>query len=277
MSGFSADWLALREPADMRARNGELAAALAARLGQRAHIDVVDLGSGTGSNLRGTAPLLGQSQAWTLVDYDAKLLEAARGALAGWADSSRVIDDRLELAKDGRRITVGFRQADLARDLAAGLGQSADLVTASALFDLASAAFIRSFANEVAVRRAVFYTVLTYNGIQRWTPRHPADSQMVAAFHAHQMRDKGFGPSAGPTAPAHLADAFRAAGYSVMEGDSPWRLSSREAALVEELARGYLTAVGETGKVDAATLDSWSRVVRTGAEVGHTDTLAVPG
>lgn len=277
MSGFSADWLALREPADMRARNGELAAALAARLGQRAHIDVVDLGSGTGSNLRGTAPLLGQSQAWTLVDYDAKLLEAARGALAGWADSSRVIDDRLELAKDGRRITVGFRQADLARDLAAGLGQSADLVTASALFDLASAAFIRSFANEVAARRAVFYTVLTYNGIQRWTPRHPADNQMVAAFHAHQMRDKGFGPSAGPTAPAHLADAFRAAGYSVMEGDSPWRLSSREAALVEELARGYLTAVGETGKVDAATLDSWSRVVRTGAEVGHTDTLAVPG
>lgn len=277
MSGFSADWLALREPADMRARNGELAAALAARLGQRAHIDVVDLGSGTGSNLRGTAPLLGQSQAWTLVDYDAKLLEAARGALAGWADSSRVIDDRLELAKDGRRITVGFRQADLARDLAVGLGQSADLVTASALFDLASAAFIRSFANEVAARRAVFYTVLTYNGIQRWTPRHPADNQMVAAFHAHQMRDKGFGPSAGPTAPAHLADAFRAAGYSVMEGDSPWRLSSREAALVEELARGYLTAVGETGKVDAATLDSWSRVVRTGAEVGHTDTLAVPG
>jgi SAM-dependent methyltransferase len=276
MSGFSADWLALREPADMRARNGELAAALSARLGQRAHLDVVDLGSGTGSNLRGTAPLLGQSQAWTLVDYDPRLLEAARGALAGWADTSRVVGDRLELTKDGRRITVAFRQADLARDLAAGLGEGADLVTASALFDLASPAFIRGFAGEVAQRRAVFYTVLTYNGIQRWTPRHPADNQMVAAFHGHQMRDKGFGPSAGPTAPAHLADAFRLAGYSVAEGDSPWLLSSRDAALVEELARGYLSAVLETGRIDPATLAAWGKVARTGAEVGHTDTLAVP-
>ena len=276
MSGFSADWLALREPADMRARSRELAAAVSARLSLRDHLEVVDLGCGTGSNLRGTAPLLGASQSWTLVDYDAALLDAARGALAGWADRFRLAGDGLALEKDGRRISVTFRRADLAQDLEAALGAQVDLVTASALFDLASPAFIAAFARAVARRRAVFYTVLTYNGIQRWTPRSPADNALAAAFHAHQMRDKGLGASAGPTAPAHLADAFRIEGYSVLEGDSPWVLDRRDAALVDELARGYATAVAETGKVDAATLAAWSKLARSGAEVGHTDTLAMP-
>lgn len=276
MSGFSADWLALREPADHRARSREIAAALAARLDQRARVSVVDIGCGTGSNLRGTAPLLGQSQRWTLVDYDARLLEAARGALAGWADTSASDGDGLMLEKDGKAIRVAFRRADLNADLDQALGESADLVTAAALFDLASPAFIRRFATAVARRRAVFYTVLTYNGIQRWTPRHPSDNAMIAAFHTHQMQDKGFGPSAGPTAPAELADAFQLAGYSVLEGDSPWQLGARDSILVAELAQGYVDAVRETGKVDAATLAAWADVTRTGAVVGHTDTLAVP-
>ena len=41
-----------------------------AHFGGRRPIRVVDLGCGTGSNLRATAPLLGAEQHWTLVDYD---------------------------------------------------------------------------------------------------------------------------------------------------------------------------------------------------------------
>ena len=42
------------------------------------------------------------------------------------------------------------------------------------------------------------------------------------------------------------------------------------------LASGFTDAVAETGKVDTKTIDAWRRVVRTGAVVGHTDTLATP-
>ena len=45
--GFSADWLALREPADHAARDGDLLAAAA----QVAGAVIVDLGCGTGSTL----------------------------------------------------------------------------------------------------------------------------------------------------------------------------------------------------------------------------------
>lgn len=276
MTGFSPQWLALREAADHRSRNSEIAQALSARFQNRQHVSVVDLGCGTGSNLRASAGLLPAEQSWTLVDYDEALLTAAARALQAWADRVKPDGDRLVLDKDARRITVEFRRVDLNRELDNALGRRPDLVTASALFDLCSPAFIKSFANAVAERCAAFFTVLTYNGIQRWMPRQPSDAAMIAAFHTHQMTDKGFGASAGPTAPAHLADAFRAAGYSVLEGDSPWELGSRDDRLIAELAAGFASAARETGAIDDKAVDAWLRIARTGAVVGHTDTLAFP-
>src|SRR5262249_56922008 len=128
---------------------------------------------------------------------------------------------------------------------------------------------------EVARRRAAFFTVLTYNGIQRWTPRHDEDTAMVTAFRAHQARDKGFGPAAGPIAPVLLAAAFDEAGYAVSEGDSGWRLQAGDEALIEALTAGVAAAVRETRLVSEAKVAEWLAVRRTGALVGHTDTLAL--
>jgi SAM-dependent methyltransferase len=276
MSGFSADWLALREPADHRSRDARLGRVLARHFDGWRPIIVIDLGCGTGSNLRATAPLLGPEQHWTLVDYDEALLDAARERLQAWADGTAADGDKLVLFKGAKRIAVGFRRADLARELEAVLEPGANLVTASALFDLASSEFIATFATALARRKAAFYTVLTYDGDQRWTPEHEADAALVEAFHAHQARDKGFGVSAGPSAPDLLSEAFAAAGYAVQEGDSAWRLGLGDEPLIAELARGFAEAVRETGTADAATLADWGAVTRTGAVVGHADTLALP-
>ncbi len=74
MSGFSADWLALREPVDALARNQELTAQLIAWRRQPGFLSVLDLGSGTGANLRFLAPWLSDQQYWRLVDADPILL-----------------------------------------------------------------------------------------------------------------------------------------------------------------------------------------------------------
>jgi SAM-dependent methyltransferase len=273
---FDAAWLDLREPADHRSRCEDLARQLSRRIGQRASVSVLDMGCGTGSNLRATAPLLGGEQHWTLIDKDERLLEAAVARLSRWATRAERHGSRLLLAKDGKRITVRFGCADLARDLEQVLAADADLYTASALFDLVSDDFIATLASEVARRKAAFLTVLTYNGVQRWGPKHEADAALVSAFRSHQARDKGFGVSAGPIAPTLLSAAFDEAGYSVSEGDSGWRLSAGDETLIEALAAGFAAAVRETRLVSDATLRDWIAVRRTSALVGHTDTLALP-
>ena len=100
---------------------------------------------------------------------------------------------------------------------------------------------------------------------------------MASAFRAHQTRDKGFGPAAGPIAPALLAAAFDEAGYAVSEGDSAWRLEAGDEALIDALATGFAAAVRETKRVPEPQVADWLKVRRRSALVGHTDTLALPG
>ncbi len=279
MSGFSTSWLALREAADHRSRNEDLADTLKTRFLQREEIHVIDLGCGTGSNLRATSALLPNSQYWTLVDHDPALLAAAKRELMSWAIDHDVFPDKLVLRQDNKRITVVFHQADLARDLETVLDKQPklDLVTASALFDLVSLEFIQRFAAAIAKRRVVFYTTLTYNGMQRWLPRTPNDQQMNGAFHHHQVTDKGFGAACGPTAPVELFEQFETHGFSISEGDSPWKLGPADSKLIAELAIGFAAAVRQTKALSDADIDKWIARPRTNAEVGHTDTLAIPG
>jgi SAM-dependent methyltransferase len=264
MSGFDPAWLSLREPVDHRSRNAALLEAVAARFAGRDTITVVDLGCGTGSNLRAVAPRLEGRQRWTLVDHDPALLSAAKARVSG--DPAT------------RDIEVTFAQADVSADLERALGDTPDLVTAAALFDLVSEAFIDRVVEAVTARRATFYTALTYDGTERWEPPHGADAAVHGAFLRHQARDKGFGPAAGPAATQALVSAFLARGYRVATGDSPWVLGPEDAELIAANATGIAQAARETGEVESGDVDAWLAARRTAAAciIGHQDLLAVP-
>jgi hypothetical protein len=283
MSGFSADWLALREPVDHRSRSPELADVLARRFAGSGRLRVVDLGAGTGSNLRALAPRLAPLQDWHLVDDDPALVAVAIERLTAWADTADTIDGALTLTKAGVRIRVTFRACDLAREIEAAIPAACDLVTASALFDLTSEAWMARLVDAVAARGATLFAALTYDGRDAFAPAHPLDAAVVAAFAGHMRRDKGFGVAAGPQAHAVLTAATRAAGYEIAERDSAWVLGPGDADLGRALHTGMAAAVAETGAVPFAALDAWTAfrrdvAARAGTRIvsGHTDLLAHP-
>lgn len=283
MSGFSAAWLALREPVDHRSRSRDLADAVARRFVGRDVLSVVDLGAGTGSNLRALAPLLPAKQDWRLVDDDPGLLDEAARRLADWADEAERAGDTLRLLKKGREIRVEFHTGDLATAVEAVIPAACDLVTASALFDLVSASWMAELVAAVAARQATLHAVLTYDGRDAFAPAHPLDAAVVAAFAGHMRRDKGFGIAAGPEATAVLAAAARSAGYEVSERSSAWVLGAAEADLGRLLLAGMAEAVAETGAVARADLDDWATFRaatcgEAGARIvcGHADLLAHP-
>lgn len=280
MSEFSSQWLATREAADHRSRNlalrGQLNALLtSSRSNDSQPLRIIDLGSGTGSNLRGLAPHLDSDQHWTLTDYDAKLIEASRLALTAWADSSDASTDTvLHLKKSGKRIQVDFLCTDLSKNIETILEQPADLLTAAAFFDLVAEPWLERFCSALCTP---LYTVLTYDGTEQWIPKHPADQEALRAFHAHQATDKGFGLAAGPRAVDIMQRRLLDYGFQVSIAPSPWELDqTHDSELIHALATGSAQAVGETGLLDAATLASWktARQEAHACTIGHWDLLA---
>jgi SAM-dependent methyltransferase len=267
VSGFSAEWLDLREPADHRSRDLGLADALARAVAERETLRLIDLGCGTGSNLRALAPALSGHQDWTLIDYDIALLAAARERVEMWRQRSGV-----------EHVTVHYETADLSRDLAEKFDREHDVVTAAALFDLVSPAWIEEFVAALTHRRSILHTVLIYDGHMSWTPAHPADEAILRAFNAHQHHDKGFGPAAGPDAGRMLTEGLERAGYRVTTALSPWRLERADLALIRATAQGVADAARETGQLASRDLDDWlqSRAALTACEIGHLDLLALP-
>ena len=275
MSGFSADWLALRESADHAAHNRRLLARFEAAFAGREHVGVLDLAGGAGSNLRGQALHLPPRQSWRLVDHDPQLLVAARAALIAWADRVES-QEPLTVLKANRRLEITFERSDLARFDEDLLARRLDLVTAAAFFDLVSVPWIDGFCAALAQRRLPLYAVLSYDGVERWSPAGDSDARMLAAFCSHQSRDKGFGPAAGPRAATLLRDALENWGYAVETASSPWRLGSSERNLIRALADGSAAAVAETGLVPASVVAAWraSRRDASACEIGHVDLFA---
>lgn len=288
MSGFSAEWLALREPYDLAAR-AEAAAALdlrglAGRMRRDARaLDVLDLACGTGANLRALAPRLGGAQRWLLVDHDPLLLAELPRVLAAW---SRAEGLGLRTEAQGIRIegadwdaAIRWRRIDLADALEAVPFEDARLVTAAALLDLVSAAWLDRLFDRVRRARAAMLFALSVDGRVRWDPAVEADGVVDALFAAHQRRDKGFGPALGSEAPAAAAARLEAMGYRTLQVRSDWRIG--DAAMLRAMIEGIAGAALEQSPQARAPVEAWraqrlALVPRSRLHVGHRDLLALP-
>lgn len=266
MSGFSAAWLALREPADQRARAPGATAldSVVRHWGTAGPGIALDLGSGTGSNRRWLAPRLPAATRWTLVDHDPALLELARAAAA-------------------TESVTRVRALDLARQLDQLEIPRHGLVTAAALLDLVSADWLDALAARCHAAAAAVVFALTYDGRCTLKPMDRQDRFIVSLVNQHQRRDKGFGPALGPLAAAAAARAFAARGYRLCRVQTDWRIDASEPALQDALLAGWAMAATEQAPAAAARIAEWlarrrGHLVRgrSWIGVGHEDLYGWP-
>ncbi|RFC63344.1 methyltransferase domain-containing protein [Fulvimarina endophytica] len=261
MSGFEADWLTLREPADRKARADDLLHAAADHVASDEG-PVIDLGCGTGSTFRALDPHLRRGTRWVFVDDDAALLDRAADALEE-RDRGRVV----------------FRSIDLS-GLTVDILAGARLVTASALFDLVSERFVSNFARMLREARTGLYSALTVDGRIEWGRPHEDDAAVAAAFSADQGRDKGFGPGLGGRAAEALEEALAREGFEIRSREADWHLGIDDLALQDAFHAGFAEpARAELGDERAGQwLQFRKNAARQGARllVGHRDLLALP-
>jgi SAM-dependent methyltransferase len=265
MSGFSADWLALRERYDLPARNPAVLDAVAGMFLDRTSIAVVDLGCGTGSTLRAIGPHLPPLQSWRLTDNDLSLL--ARAAALGRPP----------------HLTVVAKPVDLARDLELALESPLDLVTTSALLDLVSPEWLDRLIIEAAARQLPVYAALTYDGRVDIEPEVAGDHELVAGFNRHQRTDKGFGPALGPSAAPRAVERFEHLGYTLVRGASDWVFAPADREIQAELFAGWAALAPLTTTLAEDQIARWLGQRRTHLaqgrshlRIGHVDLFARP-
>jgi hypothetical protein len=293
-----ANWLALREPADLSARDAASESLSELQLFLRAvchgadgarSVRVLDLATGTGSNFRYLASRLGHNQEWLLVDHDPVLLTEAPVRIAAWgaAHNYRISTDRsrIVLEADGSVISAETRCLDLgAAEASLDIFAGRHLVTASALLDLVSDRWLRPLAAHCRENNAAALFSLSYNGTSRCTPVEPEDRLVLQLFNRHQARDKGLGgPAAGPDAVNCAQRAFVAVGYELRRRQSDWLLRPEQRGLQRQLIDGWAEAAIEVAPEAGEMIRSWLlrrlehvRVGRSHVIVGHDDLLAWP-
>jgi hypothetical protein len=260
---IEAGWLELREPADTRARDAaaaELLPPLLARLPDRGQegLRIVDLGSGTGSNLRWLAPRLPDPdrQHWTLVDHDPNLL--ARGPVQATSVRADVTDLPRVLTELG----------------------GADLITTAALLDLLDLAELTAVVDAVVAAKVPALFSLTVTGEAGIEPGDEQDEPLAAAFDDHQRRDGRPGPGSATI----TAELFRDRGWLVQEARTAWQLTAAEdPTLVSAWLDGRAEAVVEHRPGLAEATAGWLNrrqeqcaAGQLNVVVGHVDLLAFP-
>jgi hypothetical protein len=264
----SAEWLDLREPADVAARAPDLVEHL------RRHVPATgwtihDLASGTGSMGRWLAPLLPGPQRWILHDLDADLLDVAATALPG-------------PAADGAPVAVETQLSDVTQLRAEDLA-GATLITASALLDLLTRGELAGLIDLCVGTGCPVLLSLSVVGRVDLAPADPLDSRVAASFDAHQRRRTPRGRLLGPDAVAATVEGFRRLGAEVLARPTPWRLGAADADLAAEWFTGWIHA-GCEQSVDLASATSLytlrrleqARAGELAVTVGHADLLVLP-
>jgi hypothetical protein len=259
MGDFSAEWLALREPADHAARSASLTHAVVDALRPEPSPRILDLATGTGSNFRYLNAACPRAQ-WLLVDRDAALL-----------------------ARVPKTQSVEARQVNLATLDDRSLFADRALVTASALLDLVSEAWLGQLAALCAQYGSAVLFALSYDGRIDCSPSDADDAAIVALVNDHQRTDKGFGPALGPDATACAERCFRSRGYQTRRASSDWILTPASHALQRPLIDGWAQAACELAPLQSAVFEAWRRrrhahldANRSHIVVGHQDLAAWP-
>jgi len=265
MSETLSDWLALREAADLAARSAALTRAVVERLPRDRPLRAVDLGTGTGSNVRYLMPrLTADVQQWLLVDRDPTLLAKAVRSL-----------------RPVHSIVVETREMNLGV-LDAKLFSRRDLVTASALLDLVSETWLRALAAECRAAGATVLFALTYDGRSQCDPQEPEDDAIRELMNQHQRQnDKGFGRASGPDAVDATERCFADAGFHVTREPADWVLTPDARELQRQLVEGWASAAREMAPERTSMIDDWLRrrlahiaAERSRISVGHEDLAA---
>jgi SAM-dependent methyltransferase len=214
---------------------------------------------------------------YTLLDVDAALLRDSRAWLCAWAGARGV---RTEALPDGLLLgdlRVRLVEAELGSYLEDGGGQPADLLIANAFLDLVDVPALLPRLLRLLVPGGAYWFTITFDGESIFQPEHPADDEVLRAYHRSMDERVRYGRPAGESrAGRHLFHHLRAAGAPPLaSGSSDWVVHAApdgayrddEATFLDCILQTVEDALGD--RMTPAVLADWIAVRRRQLAAGE--------
>lgn len=283
---FDPNWLQERYRFDEEARNKQLEWTCVNQFAFRDHLQIVDLGSGTGANLRYYLEQFPQNQSWYCVEEDIALKvpfwEHARQMAIDLDYAIEQEGELMKLTKPGHEVLIHFVHGNLLKvDELVDLLRT-DLVLANAVFDLFSKEQFATLVQVLSHHSLSMLFTLNYVGMD-FSPSTEADDHYIGQYNAHMQREQAFGRGMGPASSREMEAVLKEALAQVEVGESLWQIGNQEQVMMGFLLGFFEGALSDwwDDEAEKIALEKWllekkQQVAEEAlaAEVYHLDILA---
>ena len=223
-----ARYLAAKTTVDDRALNRHVLAELR-RLMPAGAPRVLEVGAGLGTMVARLMDwgVIGAGE-YILLDTERELLDQSRRWLLDWAAARGLRGDLLPDGLQVGDLRVRLVHAELGRYLETDHGALADVLIANAVLDLVDVPAILPGLLRLLVPGGVYWFTINYDGESIFAPDHPADDQVMRAYHRDMDERVRYGRPAGESRTGRrLFHHLRAAGAPALAaGSSDWVVSA---------------------------------------------------
>jgi SAM-dependent methyltransferase len=233
-----AQWLELRIPYDVKARNLNVEKSCLEYLQKLKKLKIIDLGSGTGANCRYYFSKVSQEQDWAMVDENPEFLEIAIDKLNAWALQNRyeseVQDSKLVLRNQVQKITIQTIVGSIL-DLENLIDLEAfDLAVSNAIFDLFSEKQFQTLLECLKKYKLPLLSTINYTGMN-FVPQTDEDARFIDYYHNYMKRPQYFGKAMGPECDSFMLETIKNTYTKVIQGESLWEISYKDPIFLQSI------------------------------------------
>ena len=242
-------WLAHRFTCDAEARHPGIEHQFLAFFEQhQTPLKVVDVGSGTGANVRYYFDRIPHEQEWILIEQNEQLRDECCRSLVAFAQERgyhwQQQDGTFLLTDDQKTATVQLMSgriehieqlADLART---------DVVTANAVFDLLSFEQFDTLVGKLVQHEVCLLATLNYYETS-FLPFSEEDHRFMRWYHMHMKRPQPTGIAMGPDCSEEMLDLLAQHHMMIEQEGSQWHLKKNATTMHHYLLHFIEHAVAE--------------------------------
>ncbi|KAA3624504.1 MAG: hypothetical protein DWQ02_22980 [Bacteroidetes bacterium] len=275
-TGFNTDWLEERFQFDSRARNAVVENHCLTHFPDNKTVNILDLGSGSGSSFLYLSQKLPQNQNWTFVELNPLLAEASLNriskfaAIKGWKVEKQPNTLVIETHKKCMKIEVlnhSFLKLEEKVDL-----EKFNLATAAAVLDLLTESMLYELLELLTGNDIPLLATINYEGM-KFNPSEPGDEVYIDLYGRHMQREQPFGRTLGPDCLKSILAYSKTRNHKIISGESNWQVGVKDQKMHTFLLDYMAGAIPEmlTSDKEVAVFEQWladkrSRVNMEGLE-----------